>query len=378
MAVRPEDVLICPACQTRNRARWEFCVRCGESLQDVTLTSAIPLEPLEPSDAESVEDASAEQQEPGDGGMVLLVGVLVLIVLNGVACLYVRDKPPPARPSPDLFTLGTQPLSAPVPAKVPDRPGARDFDEGRRRLAGGDAAGALLLLSRAVEAAPDDAAFHDLLGQALAATGAGDQALAQYAEAARLDRAQFGMKLAGRLADAGRNEEAARAYEQLLAASPGDPFAQEGLGRMQYRLGNYAPAIPLLQRAVGARSDDPVLQQELAYALQSTGDARGAIEAYSKVLALAPSADVARGLLAQLLYEQGKPDNAIALVQEGIQRDPQTPALRRRLGSLLEQSGRPQEAAREYREYSRLAPNAPDAKDFAERADRLAGSSGGG
>src|SRR5438445_1735919 len=184
MAVRPEDVLSCPACQTRNRARWEFCVRCGESLQDVTLTSAALLEPVEPSDAESVEDTSAELQDPGDAGMVLLVGVLVLIVLNAVACLYVRDKPPPARPSPDLFTVGTQPPNLPAPAKVPDRPGARDFEEGRRLLAGRDAAGAISLLSRAVEADSGNAAFRDALGQALTATGALDQALAQYAEAA--------------------------------------------------------------------------------------------------------------------------------------------------------------------------------------------------
>ena len=377
MAVRPEDVLICPACQTRNRARWEFCVRCGESLQDVTLSSAPSREAVEPPDPEGVEGDAAELQDTREAGMVLLVGVLALIVLNAVACLYVRDKPPPARPSPDLFTLGTQPASLPPAKAVPDRPGGRDFEEGRRLLAGGDAARAITFLQRAVDAAPENAASHDLLGQALAATGALDQAFAQFGEAARLDRAQFGMKLGERLADAGRNEEAARAYAQLLAATPNDPFAQEGLGRMHYRLGNYAAAAPLLQRAVGARSDDPVLQQELAYALQATGDANGAIEVYNRVLALAPTADVARGLLADLLYAQGKPENAIALVQDGIQRDPQAPSLRRRLGSLLEQSGRRQEAAREYREYSRLAPNAPDAKDLAERAARLEGSSGG-
>jgi len=310
--------------------------------------------------------------------MVLLVGVLALIVLNAVACLYVKDKPPSPPPSPHLFTLGTQPANLPPPAKsVADRPGARDFEEGRRHLASGDAAGAVPFLTRAVEADAENAAAHDVLGQALAASGAQDQAFAQYAEAARLDRVQFGAKLGERLALAGRNEEAARAYEQVLAAAPDDPLASEGLGRMQYRLGNYAAAAPLLQRASRGRSDDPVLQQELGYALQASGNAQGAIDAYTRVLALEPAANIARGHLAQLLYEQGKPENAIALVQEGIQRDPQAPLLQRKLGSMLEQSGRGQEAARAYREYSRLAPNAPDAKDLAERAARLEGSSGG-
>jgi tetratricopeptide (TPR) repeat protein len=375
MVVRPEDVLICPACQTRNRTTWEYCVRCGESLQDIPLTLA----PLTDSAGTTSDAETTDQQNTGDSGMVVLVGVLALVILESVACFYARENPPVPGPSPDLFTLGTQPASLPAPAKdVPDKPGARDFEEGRRLLAGGEAAKAIPFLSQAVEAAPESAGFHDVLGQALAATGASDQAFAQFGEAGRLDRVQFGMKLGERLAEAGRNAEAVRAYEQVLAATPDDPLAQEGLGRAQYRLGNYAGALPLLQRAAKGRPDDPVLQQELGYALQATGDAKGAIEVYNRVLALAPTADIARGHLAQLLYEQGKPENAIALVQEGIQRDPQAPLLRRRLGSMLEQSGRPQEAAREYREYSRLAPNAPDAQDLADRAARLEGSSGGG
>jgi Flp pilus assembly protein TadD len=379
MAGPSDDVLICPACQTRNRARWEYCVRCGESLQDDNQTETLRLRSLDdPQEADSVEEPELTQQDTGDAGTVLLGGVLVLIVLNAVACLYVKDKPAPPPPSPDLFTLGTQPPNPPPPAKnVADRPGARDFEEGRRRLASGDAAGAIPFLTRAAEADSENPAAHDVLGQALAASGAPDQAFAQYAEAARLDRAQFGAKLAERLALAGRNTEAAQAYEQVLAASPDDPLASEGLGRMQYRLGNYAAAAPLLQRASRGRSDDPVLQQELGYALQASGNAQGAIDAYTKVLALQPAASIARGHLAQLLYEQGKPENAIALVQEGVQRDPQAPLLRRKLGSMLEQSGRAQDAAREYREYSRLAPDAPDAKDLAERAARLEGSSGG-
>jgi Flp pilus assembly protein TadD len=320
----------------------------------------------------------AELDHASSGGGVAVLGVLALAALSGVACWYVREGPAPKKPSPDIFTVATLPPSPPPPATpAPEKPGAKDFEEGRRLLAGGDAGRAIPFLSRAVSAAPGNALFHDVMGQALAATGAQDQAFGQFGEAARLDRGRFGRKLAERLADAGRNAEAARAYEQVLAGAPDDPFAQEGLGRMQYRQGNYARAVPLLQRAVKTRSDDPVLLQELGYALQSTGDIRGAIEVYQSVLALAPGAEIARGLLADLLYEQGRPDDAIALVQEGLQRDPQAPFLRPRLGSILEQSGRPREAAQQYREYAHLAPNAPDAKELADRADRLEAASGG-
>jgi tetratricopeptide (TPR) repeat protein len=284
----------------------------------------------------------------------------------------------PSTPSPALFTIATQAPRRDAPATtVPEAPGARDFEEGRLLLAQGGAVRAIPLLSRAVNAAPSNALFHEVLGQALWGAGARDQAFVQFGEAARLDRRQFGMRLAERFAQAGRDADAVRAYGQVLSINPEDPIAQESMGRTLYRLGDYANAVPLLQRVARVRPDDPVLRQELAYSLQATGDVARAIDVYRSVLALAPGADVARGLLAGLLYEQGKEEEAIALAREGIALNPGAPLLRLHLANMLERSGRPGEAAPEYREYARLLPQAPDAKELEERADRLQGSSGG-
>ena len=30
-----QDLKLCPACETRNKVTWEFCVKCGESLGEV-------------------------------------------------------------------------------------------------------------------------------------------------------------------------------------------------------------------------------------------------------------------------------------------------------------------------------------------------------
>ena len=35
--MKAESVRLCPACGTRNKPKWEYCVNCGESLQDVAL-----------------------------------------------------------------------------------------------------------------------------------------------------------------------------------------------------------------------------------------------------------------------------------------------------------------------------------------------------
>src|SRR6266568_1658221 len=259
MAVRPEDALICPACQTRNRARWEFCVRCGESLQDVTLSPAPSREAVEPPDPEGVEEDAAEQQDTGEAGMVLLVGVLVLIVLNAVACLYVRDKPPPARPSPDLFTLGTQPAALPAPAKeVEDKPGARDFEEGRRLLAGGDAANAIPFLSRAIGADPDNAAAHDVLGQALAATGA------------------------------------LEVYAKVLALAPAADIARGHLAQLLYEQGKPENAIALVQEGIQRDPQTPSLRRRLGSLLEQSGRPQEAAREYREYSRLAPNAPDAK------------------------------------------------------------------------------------
>src|SRR5258708_29726115 len=103
MAVRSGDALICPACQTRNRASWEFCVRCGESLQGVTL-SMVSLPGLG-DDAEPL----AELEGTSGGGGVVVLGFPALAALSGAACLDVPGGPAPQHPSPALFTPATLP-----------------------------------------------------------------------------------------------------------------------------------------------------------------------------------------------------------------------------------------------------------------------------
>src|SRR5260370_28299079 len=109
MAVRSGDALICPACQTRNRAGWEFCVRCGESLQGVTL-SMVALPGLG-GDAEP----PAELEDTSSGGGVAVLGVLALAALSGVARLDVREGPAPKKPRPDILPLAPLPAGPPPP-----------------------------------------------------------------------------------------------------------------------------------------------------------------------------------------------------------------------------------------------------------------------
>jgi predicted Zn-dependent protease len=315
-----------------------------------------------------------EPAPPPDLSSLYLVVTFVLMAgLVVAACQNIANTPPPPPPTPGPFTFGGPVPPSPPPAAAPKKPGASDAEEGRRLLAQKRAAEAIPLLEKAAIADPANAEYPQLLGRALWETGDRAGALRRYAEAARLDPTMYRLGYAQALETAGQSEAAVAEFEGLLAARPDSGITQEGLGRLYYRRGDYARALPLLEKTA-AQTRDPVVIQQLAYALEKAGDRDRAAEAYRSVLAAEPGADVARGLLAENLFTQGKKDEAMAVLQEGLQRSPQTPLLHRGLGSLLERSGRSAEAAAAYREYVRLAPNAPDAAEIAARAARLGGA----
>ncbi len=357
------EAVLCPECGARSRSDWEFCARCGESLEgalpaDDTTAKA----PTVPKTLEPIEGSSLA------GSSVLVVAVLVFGVLGFAAYRHVSTTPPPKGPDPQLFTIATRPVE---PPKVPPstEAGVQDFDAGRRLLGSGDLQEAISLLAAAVAANPDNAAYRGHLAYALWQSGARDQALREHAEAARLDpRRQI--QYARVLEIAGRSDEAERQYESILARSPEGAGAtvHEDLGRLLYRAGRYAEAAPHLGQAVGARDDDPVLKQELAYALDQQGNREAAETVYKQVLETAPQAAITRGLLAENLYERGRKDEAMSVLEQGLALTPDAPLLRRQLGSLLEREGKRAEAADAYRAYARLAPNAPDAATIAKRA----------
>ncbi len=350
------SAIICPACQARNRPKWDYCVRCGESLEGVASVEAGPEEAAPPADLST---------------LYLVLMVAVVAGTLALACRDLASQPVPPAATPGVFTFGGPASPMPSPSAVP-RPGSADAEAGRRLLAQGKAAEAIPLLEKAAAENPGNAEYQHLLGRALWNTGNREAAVRSYAEAASLEPA-YRLGYAQALETVGRLDDASAEFEAVVAAQPGSAIAQEGLGRLYYRRGEFAKALPLLEGLAG-QTRDPVVLQQLAYAAEKTGDRERAIATYRDVLAVEPRANVARGLLAESLMSAGRKDDAIGVLQEGLQRAPEAPLLQRGLGSVLERSGRAAEAAAAYREYARLAPNAPDAAEIAARAARLEAS----
>lgn len=363
----PSAFRICPACETRNKAAWEFCARCGESLQGISLAAK---------GAPTPAAAEPTGQGPKAASLVLTLGLFGAVA--GAVLFLVRSHAvlEADHPNPSLFSFPTVPpaLSATSSAAPRSVKGADSFAEGRRFFSAGDAARALPLLAEAVSEDGQNAEYRAVYGKALLASGgAPDEGLRQLQEAVRLAPANLDYlsSLGQGLDNAKRGREAVAVYEAVLALQADYGDTLEDLGRLYFREGQEDKAIPLLRRASDLRPNDLPLRQDLAMALEKSGDVAGAEALYRHLLNMRPQADVTRGLLAETQIKQGHQDQAIATFQEGLQRNPNAPLLHRGLASALERSGRMDDAIKAYREYARLAPGSTDAKAMAERADAL-------
>jgi len=357
---RQANFRICPECGTRNRPKWDFCAKCGESLQDVPLGEPAPVE-------------TAAEPLVDEAGVPWASTLGVAILIGATVATYWYFREPPASPSSEIFTLATLPPSLP-PAGPPTakQPGQDAYDRGRRLLDQGDPAGAARLFADAVSEAPDNHAYHHAHGVALWQSGARSESIDEYNEALRLspDNPTYRLNLAKALVSVGRTSEAIREFEAVAARTP-NAEALEEAARLYAKGGDYARAADEFRRIAAMRPNDAVVQQELASALEKSGQVDQAAQLYGQILQANPNADITRGLLAEIYFNRGQKDEAIALFRERLAQDAQAPLLHRGLGSLLERTGQIADAVNEYREYARRAPNAADAKQLAERADRL-------
>jgi tetratricopeptide (TPR) repeat protein len=359
------DFRACPVCGTRNKPKWEFCARCGESLQGVPLGEPAPVEAT----LEEADQTVSSAAFPWLTGLGLIVfGALAVWATTWSEKRSARD-----RSNPSIFTLPTLPPS-PRAARVTNKDsGTAAFEEGHRLLLKGDVAGAVPLLSQAVAYDPENAIYRNAYAKALLLAGQSDEALRQFDVALRLSPGDVGYlsDAAQALDRAGNAAEAARAYEAVLARQPQNLQALHDLASLRQRTGHFDQALPLLRQLLDVRPDDFAVRQELAHTLEKTGDVKAAQQEYEKILAERPSADATRSLLAEMRFQQGERNEALAVLRDGLARDGEAPLLHRGLASLLERSGDMAQAVKEYREYARLAPNAPDAKQLADRADQL-------
>lgn len=357
MAKAAQDIRVCPTCGSRNKLKWDFCARCGESLQGIPVG--------EPKPAAGV--AAEPEVEASAPMWPVAVIAMAAVVAAGALWQWGWRLSPGARPEAGVFAAPTLPPSPPPPGI--ERKGAAAYAEAVRLAGAGDFASAVPLFEKAIAEDPDSAAYRYGFGAALLKVQRTADAFQRFQEAAQMAPREYQPMLARQLAKAGRDEEAIRAFEAGLSAGADD--VRKELGRLLYDQKQYDRAASVLAAASVANPGDSELRFNLGWAVENLGRLDEAERIYRALVEDDKTAVSARVRLAEVTLARGNSEGAVTTLREGLAITPSAPNLHRGLGSVLERMGRNAEAAASYREYARLNPKAEDATQLAERATVL-------
>ncbi|WP_421760293.1 tetratricopeptide repeat protein [Devosia sp.] len=164
-----------------------------------------------------------------------------------------------------------------------------------------------------------------------------------------------------RLHQAGRGDEAARLYEQVLAREPLQPAANHLLGLVRLQQGKPDDAVRLISRATSVNKSDPQYFANLGAALNAAGRPAEAVEALDRAIALKPAFPGAHSNRGMALKALGRLDDAAASYRQAVSLAPAEPGFYLNLANVLGDLSELDAAESAYREALRLRPVYPAA-----------------
>ena len=198
----------------------------------------------------------------------------------------------------------------------------------------GDLAGGIPHLRSALGSNPDDLTIAANLSAALIGTGA----LAEAAEVCTEQRADRDPSLrlwrmrGYILQQREEHEQAALAYERVVARAPDDWETWNNLGNARAAAGKPEEAVPALQRAAGLQPDSGPIQLNLAATLTQIGRIEEAVAALSAYTRRRPGDARALTELAALLRHLYRDAEAIRVLEQAVAASPGDAPLRVQLG----------------------------------------------
>src|SRR6185295_19739877 len=131
--------LICSACGARNKEKWQFCARCGESLEGAQDAGDAEATAQTLSLGEDLFDDPEPPPEALPSWLVVLVGVAAMAGLGAGTWRHLKNTPATTL-SPGVFAFPANVPSAPPPppTTAPSR-AAQAYQAGRKLLNQGDA-----------------------------------------------------------------------------------------------------------------------------------------------------------------------------------------------------------------------------------------------
>ena len=231
---------------------------------------------------------------------------------------------------------------------------------------------------RALDAAPEFAEAHNNLAELCLERGHVDEALSSCREALRIrpDFAHAHQTLGKALLRMGCFEEAACSCRRAIASSPGLAEAHNTLGSALIALGRANEAIASFQRALAVHPDFAEAHANLARAWRSMGRLEDAVAAYRRALLLKPDLILARTELATALRLQRHTDEAEQSCHEILEAHPDCSAAVVVLAELRADVGKFADAEELFCRAIALDPALPEAWAGLTRVRRMTPADG--
>jgi len=155
---------------------------------------------------------------------------------------------------------------------------------------------------------------------------------------------------------AGRFQEAERAYRLALAMAPEHPEALHQLGLLFYRLNRFDDAIATISRAINYTPSSPLYWFNLGVVAQKAARPDEAIRAYRQAVTLNPRQLDAWINLGNVLRERGSIPDSIDAYHKALALNPSHADTHNNLGVALKEQGQVSRAIASYRQAIQLKP----------------------
>lgn len=363
----------CPYCGAKNKASFEYCVRCSE-----------PLDETAPEGQIAQGRAALSKLVVG---AVVCIGVLV--ALAAVRYFVAAGAPEPTAAA----TTGTAaPAEAParVTEPLPDIDSQEvldDFNEGLRAYNARDYETAASHFEVVARELPDNPSAFQYLGLSYYYLESYDDALDALEEARRLRPDSFELlthyvKVAKQ---ADRVPVAAEVLRDFVADHPENRPARLELARLARDLGDTDEAVSQAEALASADQSSPELSYEYGVSLKDAGRYEEAKAVLKSTIELDPDSALAHHALGVTELLSGSPSSAIGPLETAVAKAPSNGDFRFSLAQAYEKADRISESLQAYEAYLEHADAGdPRAKVVRERlavakkalAERSKGTSG--
>ncbi len=228
------------------------------------------------------------------------------------------------------------------------------------------------LFRHALAAGNDNFGIRIDLGNALAAQGRLDEAIAEYQQAVQSQpKLTFPHeRLAAALRANGRLDEAIAQFEEILKLDPNDATAQNEIGAILFDQGHLDEAIARYRASVALDPNATATWYNLGIALCYQGHYAEAVEPLQKAVALQPDNPHTHYNLGIAFFHTDRMEDAIREFKTTLALEPNAPKTHYRLGLALAQSGHRAEAAEQFRAALTLQPNYPRSRPRTSKTHR--------